>query len=100
MERRTNGRLNRDGLTGWLHSYATINFLHFAILLFVICTVILIAVSLVTAPPAPEKVAGITFATADRSIEEGSRGPGWRRTDLILSVLLALSVGAIWLYFS
>ena len=92
--------LNRDGLTGWLHTYATINFLHFAILLFVICTVILIAVSLVTAPPAPEKVAGITFATADRSIEEGSRGPGWRRVDLILSLLLALSVGAIWLYFS
>lgn len=92
--------LNRDGLTGWLHTYATINFLHFAILLFVICTLILIAVSLVTAPPAPEKVAGITFATADRSIEEGSRGPGWRRTDLILSVLLVLFVGAIWLYFS
>ncbi|HZO19593.1 MAG TPA: sodium:solute symporter [Gemmatimonadaceae bacterium] len=92
--------LNRDGLTGWLHTYATINFLHFAILLFVICTVILIAVSLVTAPPAPEKVAGITFATADRSIEEGSRGPRWRRTDLILSVLLVLCVGAVWLYFS
>jgi len=92
--------LNRDGLTGWLHTYATINFLHFAILLFVICTVILIAVSLVTAPPAPEKVAGITFATADRSIEEGSRGPAWRRTDLILSVLLVLCVGAVWLYFS
>ncbi|HEU5184870.1 MAG TPA: sodium:solute symporter [Gemmatimonadaceae bacterium] len=92
--------LNRDALTGWLHSYATINFLHFAILLFVICTVILIAVSLVTAPPAPEKVAGITFATADRSLEEGSRGPGWRRTDLILSVLLVLCVGAVWLYFS
>ena len=92
--------LNRDGLTGWLLTYATINFLHFAILLFVICTVILIAVSLVTAPPPPEKVAGITFATADRSLDEGSRGPGWRRTDLILSVLLVLCVGAVWLYFS
>jgi SSS family solute:Na+ symporter len=91
--------LNRDGLTGWMHTYATINFLHFAILLFVICTVILIGVSLVTAPPPPEKVDGITFDTTQRTTE-GPRGRGWRRTDVVLSVLLALSVGAIWLYFS
>jgi len=91
--------LNRDGLTGWMHTYATINFLHFAVLLFVICTAILILVSLVTAPPPPEKVEGITFDTTQRT-SEGPRGRGWRRTDLILSVLLALCVGAIWLYFS
>jgi solute:Na+ symporter, SSS family len=91
--------LNRDGLTGWMHTYATINFLHFAILLFVICTAVLIAVSLMTAPPPPEKVEGITFDTTQRTTE-GPRGRGWRRTDLVLSVLLALSVGAIWLYFS
>ena len=91
--------LNKDGLTGWMHTYATINFLHFAVLLFVVCTSILIGVSLVTAPPPPEKVEGITFDTTQRSTA-GPRGPGWRRTDVILSVLLALSVGAIWLYFS
>ena len=91
--------LNRDGLTGWMHTYATINFLHFAVLLFVVCTAILILVSLVTAPPPPEKVEGITFDTTQRTTE-GPRGRGWRRTDAVLSVLLALSVGAIWLYFS
>ena len=91
--------LNRDGLTGWMHTYATINFLHFAVLLFVICTAILIGVSLVTAPPPPEKVDGITFDRTQRTAE-GPRGRGWRRTDVVLSVLLALGVGAIWLYFS
>lgn len=91
--------LNRDGLTGWMHTYATINFLHFAVLLFVICTAILVGVSLVTAPPPPEKVDGITFDTTQRTTE-GPRGRGWRRTDIVLSVLLALCVGAIWLYFS
>ena len=91
--------LNRDGLTGWMHTYATINFLHFAILLFVICTAVLIGVSLVTAPPAPEKVEGITFDTTQRSTE-GPRGRGWRRIDLVFSILLAVCVGAIWLYFS
>jgi SSS family solute:Na+ symporter len=91
--------LNRDGLSGWLHTYATINFLHFAVLLFVICTVILIGVSLVTAPPPPEKVEGITFDTTARSAE-GPHGRGWRRADIVLSVLLAALVGGIWLYFS
>jgi SSS family solute:Na+ symporter len=91
--------LNRDGLTGWMQTYATINFLHFAVLLFVICTVILIGVSLVTAPPPLEKVEGITFDTTQRSTE-GPRGRSWRRTDIVASVLLALCVGAIWLYFS
>jgi SSS family solute:Na+ symporter len=91
--------LNKDGLTGWMQTYATINFLHFAVLLFVICTVILVGVSLVTAPPPLEKVEGITFDTTQRSTE-GPRGRGWRRADLVLSVLLAVFVGAIWLYFS
>ena len=91
--------LNRDGLTGWMHTYATINFLHFAVLLFVLCTAILIAVSLMTAPPPPEKVEGITFDTTQRT-SEGPRGRGWRRTDMVLSLLLALCVGAVWLYFS
>src|SRR5687767_3716931 len=91
--------LNKDGLSGWMQTYATINFLHFAVLLFVICTVILIGVSLVTAPPPLEKVEGITFDTTQRSTE-GPRGRGWRRIDVVLSVLLALSVGAVWLYFS
>jgi SSS family solute:Na+ symporter len=91
--------LNKDGLTGWMQTYATINFLHFAVVLFVICTVVLIGVSLVTAPPPPEKVEGITFDTTQRSTE-GPRGRGWRRTDVVLSALLAGSVVAIWLYFS
>ena len=91
--------LNKDSLTGWMHRYATINFLHFAVLLFVVCTVILTAVSLVTAPPPPEKVEGITFDTTQRTTE-GPRGRGWRRTDLVLSLLLGLCVAAIWVYFS
>jgi SSS family solute:Na+ symporter len=91
--------LNRDGLTGWMQTYATINFLHFAVLLFVICTVVLIGVSLVTAPPPPEKVEGITFDTTQRSTE-GPRGGAWRRTDVVLSTILVLCVAAVWWYFS
>ncbi|MGQ0713812.1 MAG: sodium:solute symporter [Gemmatimonadaceae bacterium] len=91
--------LNKDSLSGWMLSYASINFLHFAILLFVICTAVLILVSLTSAPPPLEKVDGITFDTTRRETV-GPRGTGWRRTDFILSAVLAAAVGAVWWYFS
>src|SRR5581483_9628887 len=53
------GRLPRGTLWAW---FATVNFLHFAALLFVLCAAILVAVSLATAPPEPERVAGLTVA--------------------------------------
>jgi SSS family solute:Na+ symporter len=93
------GELNKDALDGWMLAYSTINFLHFAVFLFVVCTAVLIGVSLVTAPPPPEKVEGLTFATTQRTTE-GPRGQSWRRTDIVLSVLLVLGVAAVWWYFS
>src|SRR5512132_367340 len=45
----------------WL---ATINFLHFAALLFALCSAILIIVSVVATPPAAERVADLTLQTA------------------------------------
>ena len=106
--------LVKGSLSGWLFAYANVNFLHFAVILFVICTVALVVVSLVTAPPPLPKVAGLTYALADaapdRSAEEHPPSdvplaaavtrPEWRRKDAMLSVLLALCVGAIWWYFS
>jgi SSS family solute:Na+ symporter len=84
--------------------YAEINFLHFAIVLFLVCTLALVLVSLATAPPPYEKVAGLTYALADAATDrpEGPRGtdPHWRRADLLLSIVLALCVGLIWWYFS
>ncbi|HEX6106601.1 MAG TPA: sodium:solute symporter [Gemmatimonadales bacterium] len=105
--------INKAALSGWALEFAQINFLHFAVLLFVLSVAVLAVVSLLTAPPPYEKVAGLTFALADaapsQAAEEhppaqppaavGVSDPGWRRTDLVLSVLLVLCVGAIWLYF-
>jgi SSS family solute:Na+ symporter len=91
--------IGKQNLSGVLRSYADINFLHFAILLFVICSAVLIIVSLMTPPPSPEKVAGLTLAA--RSAPPGDEGSRRRRrADALLSVGLAVSVLAIWLYFS
>jgi solute:Na+ symporter, SSS family len=91
--------IGKQYLSGPLRTYADINFLHFAVLLFVVCSVILVVVSLLTPPPPPEKVAGLTFGGPARVVEaDGSRR--WQRSDTVLSAGLAVCVLAIWLYFS
>jgi SSS family solute:Na+ symporter len=91
--------LSKDSLSGLLYTYADINFLHFAIFLFVVCSMVLVVVSLLTAHAPDEQLAGLTFATAQEAVISGLDA-AWRRKDLLLSVLLALCVGAVWLYFT
>ena len=45
------------------------NFLHYAIFMFVVCSFVLIAVSLMTKAPDRKQLAGLTFATVDDKIE-------------------------------
>lgn len=87
------GRLDGDG---WLFAFADINFLHFAALLFVLCSAVLVVASLVTPPPPREQVAALTFGGApERELRE--RG---RTRDLVLTGLLIAAVAGIWVYFS
>jgi SSS family solute:Na+ symporter len=89
--------LNKGSLDGMMLGYASMNFLHFAVFLFVVCTVILIVVSLVTPPPTPEQVSGLTFETRTAAATPGD--PAWRRTDKLLSYALVAGVLLIWWYF-
>jgi len=94
-----------DGLLYW---FANINFLHFAIFLFVICTVVLVLVSLATKAPEDAKVAGITYQTRDSGEAQASAeapadfmysSAAWRLRDRLLSVVLIAIVGVIWWWF-
>lgn len=91
--------LNKASLDGLLFAYADINFLHFAVLLFAICTVVLVSVSLLTPPPPAEKVDGLTFGGVVRAGEE-SKTTSKSRLDAALTVGLILCVAALWIYFS
>jgi SSS family solute:Na+ symporter len=95
--------LARGFSSGPLVWFADINFLHFAVLLFVVCTGVLIAVSLVTPAQPDETLAGLTFATAkagtDRSDDRLLSAPHRRRNDLMWSAFLVIAVVLVWLGF-
>ena len=92
------------------------NFLHFALFLFVVCAAVLVLVSLVTPAPDPAHIAALTVATRDEPLAQPPEAmtiPGghehlpdtrsdvaWRRRDLGWSLLLVGLVGLIWLWFS
>jgi SSS family solute:Na+ symporter len=83
-------------MPGGLEWFASMNFLHFAIVLFVVCSATLVLVSVWTRPPDAARVAPLTVqhgrgsAAADPS----------RAADVALSAALVALVVAAWLYFS
>ncbi len=88
---------------GLLYWYASINFLHFAIFLFVICCLVLVLASLTAPADSDEKLAGLTFATPEPlegAVVPVRSDPVWRRRDLWLSLLLVMAVLAVWLTFT
>ena len=78
--------------------YAGINFLHFAALLFLLCSLILIVVSAVTPPPAAERVADLTMQTA-APVADPADSPRERRIAVVFSILLAATIGSLWFVF-
>ena len=86
---------------------AEINFLHFAVLLFVFCSAILIVVSLLTAAPVWEKIAGLTwahaaekvYATENLGLAEMTESPLRKRINIFMSLVLILTVVALWIHF-
>jgi SSS family solute:Na+ symporter len=85
------------------HWIATINFLHFAVLLFVISTAVLFIVSLMTPPPPREKTEGLTYGKpepgAPVALQPGETRPE-RRREIGLSVLLVVLLGVLWIVFA
>ncbi|MBU0507349.1 sodium:solute symporter [bacterium] len=80
-----------------LRSLAEVNFLHFAVFLFVVCTAVLVLVSLATSAPQMSSVQGLTFKYAGES-----RGydPGRSRmVNVVMSVVLVAAVVALWIVF-
>jgi len=90
----------------WL---VTMNFLHYAILMFAVCSLVLIGVSLVTPAPERKKLAGLTFATVDEKMDVTpasalERKPAAEtalehRLNVIFSLALLATVIGLWFHF-
>jgi SSS family solute:Na+ symporter len=95
--------------SGVIHWIVDMNFLHYAIFMFVICCLTLIIVSYATPPPTRRKLAGLTFATVDEKAEgvatpQPPKKPAkeTRREHQLnvgFSMLLAGTVVFLWIYF-
>jgi solute:Na+ symporter, SSS family len=85
------------------------NFLHYAIFMFVVCSVVLVLVSLMTKAPDRQQLAGLTFATVDDKIETTVVDPRQRKPahetpterviNIVFSLLLLGTVIGLWIYF-
>ena len=91
--------LDRANLTGFAYSFATINFLYFCIILFLVSIAILIIVSLFTEKPSEAQLNGLTFATTVSADKAKSRA-SWNATDVWLSSIVIVLIVGIFIYFS
>ena len=91
--------LFRHSLSGFLYSFATVNFLYFCIFLFIFSIVVMVVVSLLTARPSEAQLNGLTYRTtvaADRAKSRAS----WNARDLVLSLAILVVIVMIFAYFS
>ena len=98
---------SRHYQSGTLRGLVDMNFLHYAVLMFVVCTIVLIGVSMLYPAPEPKKIAGLTFATVDEKIDsttvESLRMQRESRQEhfvnLAFTALLLVTVIGLWIHF-
>ncbi len=91
--------LNKSRLTGILHTFASINFLYFCVIMFALCVATLIVVSLLTRKPDYAKLNGLTYATTVAADKAASRATwGWK--EVVLSLVVIGVVAFSMIYFS
>ena len=94
----------QSGVIRWL---VDMNFLHYAIFMFIVCSAILIGVSMMYPAPERKKLAGLTFATVDDKIETvavesphlARESGSERKLNLAFTFLLLITVIGLWFHF-
>jgi solute:Na+ symporter, SSS family len=82
-------------------------FLHYAIVMFVACTAVLLGVSYMFPAPPRKQLAGLTFATVDDKLETTDANaphlaretPRERTLNLIFTAILLVTVVSLWIHF-
>jgi len=94
----------KSGAIRWV---VDMNFLHYAIFMFVVCSIVLIGVSMMYPAPDRKKLAGLTFATVDEKLDsmdasaphlEKETGVE-RAMNVVFTLALIATVVALWIRF-
>lgn len=91
-----------DGFTydtgSFLWIVNNIFFQYYSLLIFIVCIIVMIAVSYATEEPDYEKIGGLTFSTMSQSDKDESRS-SWDWKDVTGSVVVLVLILAAYLYF-
>jgi SSS family solute:Na+ symporter len=93
-----------SGMVRWL---VDMNFLHYAIFMFVVCSIVLVGVSFLYPAPERRKLAGLTFATVGEKIDGldvnaphlARETAGERRMNIVFTLVLLVTVIGLWIRF-
>src|SRR5690606_34325804 len=86
-------------VSGFLFQFASVNFAHMAIYMFVFSVMLCISVSLATNPPNYATIKGLSFGTLTAEDKAANKG-SYDTIDVVLSVLLVVIVIGILAYFT
>jgi len=83
------------------------NFLHYAIFMFVVCSVVLIGVSMMYPAPDRKKISGLTFATVGEKLDTTDASAPHlaketkleRAMNVVFSLALIATVVGLWIRF-
>jgi SSS family solute:Na+ symporter len=76
-----------------------IYFQYYSVFIFIVCVIVMVAVSWWTSVPSYERISGLTYGTLNEEHRRQSRG-SWDRRDVIASVAVMLVILAAYLYFN
>lgn len=81
-----------------LYFFGNLYWQYFCIALFVVISIVIVTVSLLTAPPSPAQLEGLTYATVTGP-ERAKTRASWNHWDVINTIAVLACIGACYLYF-
>ena len=91
--------LTGENIDTVFYAFATINFAHMAIFMFIFSVIICVAVSLAYSPPDYKKIIGLSFGTLTEEHKKDNRD-SYDSIDLLLSIVLVVLVIGVLIYFT
>jgi SSS family solute:Na+ symporter len=86
-----------EGSFWWVMN--NIFFQYYSLFIFIVCIIVMVVVSYLTAPPSYEKINGLTYGTTTLEDKEKSRS-SYTKADIVFSIALVVIIVAIYVYFT